>query len=62
MEVDSDESGQLVFSGFCVDLLDEVSKQLNFQYIMYNASEYGRLDGHSWVGAVGEVAYKVRHK
>ncbi|XP_063720038.1 glutamate receptor ionotropic, delta-2-like [Symsagittifera roscoffensis] len=58
VEVDSDESGQLVFSGFCVDLLDEVSKQLNFQYIMYNASEYGRLDGHSWVGAVGEVAYK----
>ncbi|XP_075262108.1 glutamate receptor ionotropic, delta-1-like isoform X2 [Convolutriloba macropyga] len=46
------------FTGYCIDMLDEIAKQMNFQYDIYNASEYGRLNGNTWVGAVGEVAYK----
>ena len=48
------------FTGYCIDMLDEIAKQMNFQYDIYNASEYGRLNGNTWVGAVGEVAYKVQ--
>ncbi len=47
------------FTGYCIDMLDEIAKHMNFEYEIYNASEYGKLVGKTWVGAVGEVAYKA---
>ena len=45
------------FYGYCIDLLDEMMKELNLSYTIYNASKYGSLLGDNWTGAVGEVVY-----
>ena len=51
-----DENSQ--FEGFCIDLLEELSKDLGFTYTIHivKDSQYGNDIGNgSWNGMIGEI-------
>ena len=50
------------YEGFLVDLLDELAKDVGFQYVLEESSRYGRLDPETgnWTGVVGKLINKVR--
>ena len=60
MRLDS-ENGESRFEGFLVDLLDELSKDVGFQFVIEENSKYGNLDPHSgnWSGVIGKLVNKV---
>ena len=51
------------YIGYCVDLLEEISKRLNFKYKIQEARtpEYGKFvnknstNGYKWNGAMGDL-------
>ena len=47
---------------FLVDLLDELAKDVGFEYVLEESSRYGRLDQESgnWTGLIGKLLNKVR--
>eukprot|EP00112_Aurelia_sp_Birch-Aquarium-sp1_P020682 Seg539.6 transcript_id=Seg539.6/GoldUCD/mRNA.D3Y31 product="Glutamate receptor 2" protein_id=Seg539.6/GoldUCD/D3Y31 len=54
------KNGSTYYTGFCVDILDELAKDLNFTYTMYvvKDGEYGRFHNGSWTGMIGDVLYR----
>ena len=50
------------YEGFLVDLLDELAKDVGFEYVLEESSRYGRLDQESgnWTGLIGKLLNKVR--
>lgn len=56
-----EEDGQ--FRGFCIDILDEIAKKMNFRYEIYRVADnqYGIEDENgSWNGMIRELNEKVR--
>ena len=50
------------YEGFCIDLLQEVSKILKFNYTIHEVSDnsYGsKTTGNQWNGMVGELMQSV---
>ena len=51
------------FEGFCIDILNEVAKRMNFKYEIYKVPDnrYGndKYDNGSWDGLVKELIEKV---
>ncbi|XP_054280467.1 ionotropic receptor 25a-like [Macrosteles quadrilineatus] len=59
--VTKDESGKEMYKGYCIDLIDEISKMLGFEYQMYRVADNtpGTMDEHGrWSGIVKEVLEK----
>ena len=48
------------YEGYCIDLMQEIEKELNFTAIYYEATAFGQLNENdmSWTGAVGELVNK----
>ncbi|XP_018327272.1 ionotropic receptor 25a [Agrilus planipennis] len=49
------------FNGYCIDLIDEIAKQLNFDYEIYLAEDkkFGNMDDNgNWNGAIKELIEK----
>ena len=53
---------KISYSGFLVDVLEEASKRLNFDFTIKQAADnvYGREMDNSWSGVIGEVNRGVR--
>ncbi|XP_077862981.1 glutamate receptor 2-like [Saccoglossus kowalevskii] len=51
--------GVYEYTGFCIDILDEISRKLQFTYVLYDVPDlkYGAKVNGTWNGLVGEVAY-----
>lgn len=50
------------FEGFCIDLLDRISKELSFTYEVNLVKDglYGNVDENGrWDGMIGEILRKV---
>ena len=60
MSLDETVSGPK-YSGFCIDMLEFISKKLKFRYEIYLVpdSNYGIEEHGTWNGMVGEVYYGV---
>lgn len=49
------------YQGYCIDLLDEMAKVQNFDYILYEmkAKSFGAMNSDGkWFGVVGELVYR----
>ena len=57
----TNESDPSTYTGFCIDILNELAKNLNFTYSIYvvEDGEYGRNNNGTWTGMVGDVLYRV---
>lgn len=54
--------GKVTYSGYCIDLIKELQKLMQFQYELYEAPDgkYGRMDENTeWNGLVKELVDKV---
>ncbi len=49
------------YAGFLVDLLEELSKDVGFQFVIEENSKYGNFDPESrnWTGMIGALVNKV---
>lgn len=49
------------YQGFCVDLIDEIAKDVNFTFIIREVADgnYGGLVNGSWNGMIGELISHV---
>lgn len=60
LDDDGQETGK--FSGYCIDLIDEISKMINFEYEIYVAPDnsFGYMDENGqWSGMIKELIDKV---
>ena len=60
----SDAASRVGYEGFCIDLLNELQKKLQFEYDLKLQDKFGekQLDG-TWNGIFGELTRKViRHR
>ena len=56
------EGGRISYSGFCIDLLDELAKILKFTYEIYVSPDgkYGfETENGNWNGMIGELLNEV---
>ena len=56
------EDGSLSYEGYCIDLLNELARNLKFTYEIYTVPDgkYGGLtENGSWNGMVGEIVKEV---
>lgn len=56
------DDGTVSYSGYCMDLLNELARTLHFTYEIYVVPDgrYGALtDNGTWNGMVGELNQKV---
>lgn len=56
------EGGRISYSGFCIDLLDELAKILKFTYDIYVSPDgkYGfETENGNWNGMIGELLNEV---
>lgn len=61
--VENGSDGKPVFTGYCIDLLKQISENLNFEYEISLApdGEFGTLnDKGEWNGMIRELIDKVR--
>ena len=56
------ENGTKIYSGFLIDILKEMQKEMKFSYEIHEVEddEYGSFVGGKWIGMVGDVFYDVR--
>jgi hypothetical protein len=49
------------YEGFLMDLLEELSRDVGFQYVIEESSKYGSFDPESgnWSGVIGKLVNKV---
>lgn len=49
------------YRGYCIDLLEKISKMCNFSYVikLVDDGKHGALVGGKWNGMVGELIDKV---
>ena len=54
-------SGPPTYEGFLVDLLEELSRDVGFQFVIEENSNYGHFDAESrnWTGMIGALVNKV---
>ncbi|CAF3729328.1 unnamed protein product [Adineta steineri] len=53
-----DSNGSISFEGYCIDMLDEIARRLNFNYSIRIAADaaYGKEDENGqWSGIIGEL-------
>ena len=58
-----DENGNIVFDGYCIELLHDIKKILNFEYDIYEVKDgtYGVMnEDNEWNGMIRELVDKVR--
>ena len=50
-----------IYEGFLMDLLEELSKDVGFQFVVEENSKYGSHDAESgnWTGMIGKLVNKV---
>ena len=56
------ENGTVQFYGYCIDMLQNIQKILNFEYSLYESpdAEYGKMDDNmNWNGMIRELIEKV---
>lgn len=55
--VTTDETGNILYSGFIPELIFQLSRRLNFKYRFYQSTSYGMFDNatQQWTGMIGEV-------
>jgi hypothetical protein len=55
------ENGNYVYTGFCIDLLEKISKICNFTYKIRLVEDgyHGSWNGSKWNGMIGEITEKV---
>ena len=48
------------FEGFCIDLIQEIEKMMNFTSEFYEVDDFGYLNENSmtWSGVIGELVNK----
>ena len=64
MMKNTDEQGNVMYSGYCMDLLEALSELMNFQYEIYEAPDgkYGRMSPNkTWDGMINELYENVRN-
>jgi hypothetical protein len=56
-------SNDSVYEGFLMDLLEELSRDVGFQFVVEENTKYGSLDAESgnWTGMIGKLVNKVTH-
>ncbi|PFX27300.1 Glutamate receptor 4 [Stylophora pistillata] len=57
----TEENGEVVYTGYCIDLLNELARNLKFTYEIYFTPDgfYGaETDNGTWNGIIGELLYK----
>lgn len=62
MFANTKDDGTVSYSGYCMDLLNELARTLHFTYEIYVVPDgrYGALtDNGTWNGMVGELNQKV---
>jgi hypothetical protein len=54
-------SNDSVYEGFLMDLLEELSRDVGFQFVVEENTKYGSLDAESgnWTGMIGKLVNKV---
>ena len=57
----TDTDSGLGYEGFCIDLLNELQKKLQFEYELERRKNFGdkQADG-TWNGIIGELTRKVK--
>ena len=56
------EDGSILYTGYCIDLLNELKRNLKFTYDIYSAPEgkYGiETENGTWNGMIGELLNEV---
>ena len=59
---DEQDDGSIKYKGYCIDLLNELQRQLHFTYEIYVVPDgkYGGItDNGTWNGLVGELVRRV---
>ena len=54
--------GELFYEGYCIDLLNELARNLKFTYEIYTSPDgkYGaEMEDGTWNGAIGEIINEV---
>ena len=57
-----DENGNTIFDGYCIELLRDIQKILNFEYDIYEVDDktYGVMnEDNEWNGMIRELVDKV---
>lgn len=57
-----DQNGTITFTGYCVDLLEEIKKLLNFEYTIFETKNktFGTMDDNmNWDGMMDDLIQKV---
>ena len=58
-----EESGKDKYSGYCIDLIEEIRKLIGFEYEIYVAPDnsFGNMDENGqWSGMIKELIEKVQ--
>lgn len=58
---ETDASGKVMYTGYCIDLIEELKKLMGFEYEIFEApdEQYGRMNENSeWNGMVKELIDK----
>lgn len=60
-ENSTNSNSDVEYEGFCIDLLDELKKKLQFEYHLELRDNFGdqQSDG-TWSGIIGELTRKVK--
>lgn len=60
---EENEDGSSSYEGYCIDLLNELARNLKFTYEIYVSPDgmYGaKTDNGTWNGMIGEIVNEVR--
>ena len=60
---EENEGGSSLYEGYCIDLLNELARNLKFTYEIYVSPDgmYGaQTDNGTWNGMIGEIVNEVR--
>lgn len=56
-----DENSPKGFRGYCIDLMDEIARMSNFDYVVYEVEDKifgGMNDDGTWTGVLSELVYR----
>ena len=59
---EENEDGSSSYEGYCIDLLNELARNLKFTYEIYVSPDgmYGaQTDDGTWNGMIGEIVHEV---
>lgn len=56
------EDGSEKWEGYCIDLIERLSQEMNFEYELSTSYDYGKkLENGTWSGLVGQLATGVNN-